>query len=162
MKKITIMALALSTSLFAFSNWVDNDIQKEHERLMKYFHKNYTIPDYDSLKSVKTQQNTYVKNGNYYVEIALPGVKKENIDVKIDEQKRIVTVQTENKNKNEEKKKDYHKKEFSYSSYKQSFYIPKNVDESTLKVSYENGMLSIKAKVKKQEKESKIRKLQIN
>eukprot|EP00831_Metopus_contortus_P052071 TRINITY_DN43715_c0_g1_i1.p2 TRINITY_DN43715_c0_g1~~TRINITY_DN43715_c0_g1_i1.p2 ORF type:complete len:150 (-),score=22.27 TRINITY_DN43715_c0_g1_i1:181-630(-) len=46
------------------------------------------------------------KSGDFHVEIDMPGVKKEDIDVKIDNN--ILTVSGERKMKKEVKKKDYY------------------------------------------------------
>ena len=91
---------------------------------------------------------------NMEIMIELPGVKKENIDLTVDDDKIEVNVVSK-KEKKEEKKGQY-----TYMSASHSFHrmitLPKNVDSEKAKAEYKNGMLRIKAP--KREKEDKKRK----
>src|SRR5665647_1791910 len=62
---------------------------------------------------------------NYFLELAVPGIDKK--DLKIDINEEVLTISSETKNVNEEEKDGYKRKEFSFSSFCRSFYIPENV-----------------------------------
>lgn len=81
------------------------------------------------------------KNGDFHVEIDLPGVKKEDIDVKIDNN--ILTVSGERKMKKEVKKKDYHLMESSFGRIERSFFLPKGIDQNKINAKYKDGRLVI-------------------
>ncbi len=100
--------------------------------------------------------NTREDENAYVVEVDLPGVKKEDIKVNIDQEKRTLTVSGERKFKEEVKKEDYYKIESSYGKFMRTFSLPENVDAENIDAKTEDGVLHITLpKVKKEEKEVK-------
>ena len=81
------------------------------------------------------------QNGDFHIEVDLPGVKKEDIDVKIDNN--ILTVTGERKMKKEVKKKDYYMMESSFGRTQRSFTLPKDIDQDKIHAEYKNGRLTI-------------------
>jgi HSP20 family protein len=80
-------------------------------------------------------------NGDFHIEIDMPGVKKEDIDVKITDN--ILTVCGERKMKKEVKKKDYYRMESSFGRIERSFSLPKGIDQDKINAKYKNGRLVI-------------------
>lgn len=79
---------------------------------------------------------------SYHVEVAIPGYKKEDFDIDIDNN--ILTISSEQKNEKEEYDgKKATRREFSYSSFQRSFQIPENVNEDSIAASYEDGILKL-------------------
>ena len=100
--------------------------------------------------------NTREDEKAYVVEADLPGVKKEDIKVNIDPEKRTLTISGERKFKEETKKEDYYKIESSYGKFMRTFSLPENVDAEHIDAKTEDGVLTITLpKVKKEEKEVK-------
>ncbi len=100
--------------------------------------------------------NTREDENAYVVEVDLPGVKKEDIKVNIDQEKRTLTVSGERKFKEEVKKEDYYKIESSYGKFMRTFSLPENVDAENIDAKTEDGVLHITLpKIKKEEKEVK-------
>jgi len=100
--------------------------------------------------------NTREDENAYVVEVDLPGVKKEDIKVNIDPEKRTLTISGERKFKEEVKKEDYYKIESSYGKFMRTFSLPENVDADHIDAKTEEGVLHITLpKVKKEEKEVK-------
>lgn len=81
------------------------------------------------------------KSGDFHVEIDMPGVKKEDIDVRIDNN--ILTVSGERKMKKEVKKKDYYHMESSFGRVERSFSLPKGIDQDKINAQYKDGRLVI-------------------
>ena len=81
------------------------------------------------------------KNGDFHVEVDLPGVKKEDIEVKIDNN--ILTVSGERKMKKEVKEKDYYLMESSFGKIERSFVLPKGIDQEKISAEYKDGRLII-------------------
>ena len=81
------------------------------------------------------------KNGDFHIEVDLPGVKKEDIDINIADN--ILTVTAERKMKKELKKKDYYILESSFGKIKRSFTIPDGIDRDKISAEYKNGKLVI-------------------
>jgi len=78
---------------------------------------------------------------SYILELAVPGMDKK--DLKIDINEDVLTISSETKNETEEEKDGYKRKEFSYSSFCRSFYIPDNVNRDKIGASYKDGILNV-------------------
>jgi len=91
--------------------------------------------------------------GKYNLELAVPGMDKK--DLKIDINEDVLTISSETKQEKEETKDGYKRKEFSYSSFCRSFYLPENVDRDKIEANYTDGILSV-GLPKMEEEKSKI------
>ena len=81
------------------------------------------------------------KSGDFHVEIDLPGIRKEDIEVKIDNN--VLTISGERKMKKEVNKKDYYLLESSFGRFERSFTLPKGIDQEKIDAEYKNGRLTI-------------------
>lgn len=77
----------------------------------------------------------------FEIQFHLPGVKKE--DIKIDLNDDRLTVSGERKINNEKKEKNFHSVESYYGSFSRSFYLPDNVNVEKVDAEYKDGVLSI-------------------
>ena len=77
----------------------------------------------------------------FTVEVDLPGVKKEDINVSIEGD--YLTVTAERKMKEKVKKEDYYLMESAFGKYTRSFYLPEDIDRDSIEARYENGRLII-------------------
>jgi HSP20 family protein len=89
---------------------------------------------------------------NFQVEVSLPGMNKDNINIDLDNGH--LTISGERKFENEETDKNYHRVESSYGSFSRSFQLPDSIDEESIDAKYENGVLNINIK-KSEEKVKK-------
>ncbi len=97
---------------------------------------------------------------NYVLDLAIPGIDKK--DLKIDINEDVLTISSETKNESEESSDGYKRKEFSYSTFCRSFYVPENVTREKIEANYKDGILSV-ALPKMEEEKSKInRKIEIS
>lgn len=84
----------------------------------------------------------------FEIDIAAPGMTKEDFSVRIDNDEELV-IALEKKNKKEEKEEkdekgvNYLRREFSYTSYHQSFTLPENINLDAIKAEMVNGVLHI-------------------
>jgi len=97
---------------------------------------------------------------NYLLELAVPGMEKK--DLKIDINEDVLTISAENKNEAEEQKEGYKRKEFSYSSFCRSFYIPENADKEKIAANYKEGVLYVELPKQEEEKTKISRQVQIS
>ena len=78
----------------------------------------------------------------YQIEVAVPGLKKENFNIKVENS--VLTISYDQKEEKEDKVKDYTRCEFTYSSFQRSFSIPKDeVDDSKTEALYKDGVLHV-------------------
>ena len=99
--------------------------------------------------------NVFEKEKEYKVELAAPGMTKEDFNVHIDEENNLV-ISMEKKTENKEEKKEgrYLRREFSYSKFQQTMILPDDVDKEKISAQVENGVLNIDLpKFSEQEKE---------
>lgn len=85
-------------------------------------------------------------NKEYTVKVQLPGVKKEDIDVVLDNDFMTVTAEIEEeKEEKEEKEKNekYHTCEFRYGKYKRTISFDQPIKQDDTKAEYKNGILKI-------------------
>ena len=80
----------------------------------------------------------------YKVELAAPGMTKDDFNVRIDEDNNLV-ISMEKKTENKEEKKDgrYLRREFSYSKYEQTLLLPDDVEKDKIAASVNHGVLTV-------------------
>jgi len=88
--------------------------------------------------------NTRETEESYHLEVELAGVKKEDVEIKIDED--LLTVSGERKIRNDIQSEEYQKIESKYGLFSRSFILPKNVDRENISAQYEDGKLYISIK----------------
>lgn len=76
---------------------------------------------------------------NYYLAVDLPGVKKEEIKINIEDN--VLKIYGERKDKKEDHRQHY--SEIFYGSFASSFSLPSAVDSSKVKANYEDGVLNV-------------------
>lgn len=83
--------------------------------------------------------NIIEKDDAFVVEMAVPGMSKE--DVKISLEGNMLTISSEKEMENTDT--TYTRKEFSYSSFSRSFSLPKTIDADKISAEYDKGILKI-------------------
>ncbi|WP_018611176.1 Hsp20/alpha crystallin family protein [Segetibacter koreensis] len=80
---------------------------------------------------------------SFVVEMAAPGMKKE--DFKVELNNNVLTISSEVQQENENKEDDrYTRREFSYQSFQRSFQLSREaVDADNIQAKYENGVLHL-------------------
>lgn len=106
-------------------------------------------PVYDFEKNIPAT-NVKETNDEFKLEIAAPGLKKEEFEIELD--KNVLTISSENKASEESEKENYTLKEFNYESFKRSFTLPKSIDNSKISADYADGVLQIKLPKREEEK----------
>ena len=85
--------------------------------------------------------NIAENENEYHIELAAPGLDKE--DFKVNLEKNILSISVEKKTENTETNKKFNRREFSYSSFVRSFTLPEGADQNNIDASYTNGVLTI-------------------
>jgi HSP20 family protein len=102
----------------------------------------------DFTPSINTREGEFA----YHIDVDLPGVKKEDISVKIENN--VLTLKGERKTKEEVKKDDYYKMESSFGSFTRSFTIPDNIDAENIHAESKEGVLELTLPKKEQKNKS--------
>ncbi len=91
-------------------------------------------------RSFKPAANIYETNSEYRIEVAVPGLSRNQIRITLDEDvlKLHASVPSE-----EKKEEEYYKFEFDYSNFERSFIIPDTVDREKITARYHDGILHV-------------------
>lgn len=89
--------------------------------------------------------NVIENEKDYKIEVAAPGMTKEDFNVHVDEDNNLViTMEKKNENKEEDKKEGrYLRREFSYTKFQQALILPDDVDKEKISAEVNNGVLSV-------------------
>lgn len=106
--------------------------------------------------------NVREDNDNFYVEVAAPGMKKEDFSVELDGS--TLTISSEHENREEQKEGEkYSRREFSYQSFQRVFELPAHVvDAEHIEAKYENGLLHLTVPKKEEAKQRPPRMIRIS
>jgi HSP20 family protein len=86
--------------------------------------------------------NVVEQNDEYRIEVAAPGLDKN--DFKVDLDNRVLTISCEKEHKREDgNNEQFMRREFSYSSFRRTFSMPETVDAEKIKANHKNGVLYI-------------------
>ena len=83
--------------------------------------------------------NVIETENGYNVEIAAPGLTKEDFKISLD--KNRLTISAEKSAKNETQDGKVTRREFNYSSFSRSFMLPRTIEKDHITAKYENGIL---------------------
>ncbi|ABB43794.1 Heat shock protein Hsp20 [Sulfurimonas denitrificans DSM 1251] len=93
-------------------------------------------------------------NDTFDIEIDLPGVKKEDIEITIEGN--YLSVNAQRKYKNETKADDYYLCESSFGMFSRSFALSDNINRDKVDAKYEDGRLYITLEKEESKKSKKI------
>src|ERR1700754_4523325 len=85
--------------------------------------------------------NISESENNYHVELAAPGLKKE--DFKLNLERNQLSISVEQTSEQQDAQKNYSKREYSYSSFVRSFTLPESADHGQIEANYTDGILRI-------------------
>ncbi len=82
---------------------------------------------------------------NFVLELAVPGLKKENFAIEIEKDVlKVSSTTSEEVIKSEENgETKYTRKEFNFAAFKRSFTLPNTVNKNSISANYEDGVLKI-------------------
>jgi HSP20 family protein len=118
----------------------------------------------DVTETIPSINITEEKN-NYVVEMAAPGLKKE--DFNIDVERGLITIscekETETTSGDNEKGNNgnYTRREYNYSSFSRSFTLPENADGQKIKAKYTDGILRLEIAKNEESQKSKSQKIKV-
>ena len=96
---------------------------------VNFLNSNYSVP------SVNTIEN----DDSFEIDLAVPGMKKDDFSIELDNNVLIISSETSNNVSNEKLRLN----EFNFSSFQRSFKVPESVNLDKIKGNYKNGILKI-------------------
>ena len=86
---------------------------------------------------VNTREGEYA----YHIELDLPGIKKEDIEITTEDN--VLTISGERKLKDEAKEEDYYRVESVYGKFSRSFTLPEKIDVENIHAESSDGVLEV-------------------
>lgn len=107
--------------------------------------------------------NVIENDNNYCVEVAAPGMTKDDFNIQIDDDDNLViTMEKKDEKKEGQKNGRYLRREFSYSKFQQAMILPDDVDRTKISAKVNNGVLEVELpKLPEEEKKSKVTNIEI-
>ncbi len=96
----------------------------------------------------------------YHVEVDLPGMKKEDINIQVEDN--VLVISGERKVKDEIKKENYYKIESNFGSFSRSFTLPDDADIENIHAESTDGVLEVVVPKLEVQKADKVKKIAIN
>jgi len=97
----------------------------------------------------------------FYLELAVPGMGKKDLRIEVKDD--VLTISSEHKEEKNDEQDGYRRKEFSYSSFCRSFYLPEDVNSESIGASYIDGILHVEIpRLEEEKKKEKIREVKIS
>ena len=94
--------------------------------------------------------NISESNEAYHIELAAPGLKKE--DFKVSVERDMLTISTEQRTENNTEGKIYNRREYSYSTFTRSFTLPESANVEQIQAAYTDGVLKLNIPKKEEAK----------
>jgi HSP20 family protein len=96
----------------------------------------------DSLGSWSPAVDIFDKGGEVVIYAELPGIKKEDIDVRVENN--VLTIRGKKERKEEVKEEGYFRAERTYGSFSRSFSLPTTVEVGKIAADYKDGILTLR------------------
>ena len=105
--------------------------------------------------------NVIESDTDYKVEVAAPGMTKEDFNIHLSEDNELVISMEKKTETNEEDKqnKKYLRREFSYTKFQQALVLPDDVEKDKINANVTNGVLTIELPKRTPEEKAKINKV---
>lgn len=113
------------------------------------------------MKEFNSIMKTDVKetDKNYILDVDLPGFKKEDVNLNLENGYLTISAKREHKVDNEDRKENFVRRERSFGQFSRSFYVG-DVEQDEIEAHLENGILTIKLP-KEEEKKAKSNRIEI-
>ena len=112
------------------NNWVENFLNNDFSNFLGS----------DSIVSMPKVNVRETEKG-FNLELAAPGLEKEDFNIEVDDNTLKISVSKESKE--EETTDKFTRKEYNYHSFKRAFSLPANIDPGMIAASYKNGILHL-------------------
>lgn len=106
--------------------------------IMEWSFKNFT-----DIGSTMPSVNLSETDREYQIDLAAPGMKKEDFKVEIEDKTISIASEKEERFEETNKKENYTRKEFNYTSFCRSFHLPDAAEKEKIEAIYKDGILHV-------------------
>ena len=107
--------------------------------------------------------NVLENDKQYTVELAAPGLKKEDFSVNVNEDGNLsIKMEQKSESTDQNEKAHYLRREFSYSKYEQTLLLPEDVNREAIAARVNDGVLTVDLPKVQKEEQKQFRSIQID
>jgi HSP20 family protein len=121
----------------------------------KFFNQLKSTGSGESLPAVNISED----DKGYSIEVAVPGIAKDNFNLEIEND--VLILSSEQEENKDEQKQNYLRREFSYQSFKRSFELPETVDQEQINATIDAGILTLSLPKKEEEVQKAPRQIEV-
>jgi len=131
----------------------DNFIKSVNDEISSILNRHFDdlYPD-ETMDKLSMPVELNDKKDEYDVRAELPGVKKEDLDIDLNEN--YLTIRAKKEEEHCEDDKHHKKSEFKYGEFSRTIYLPQDVDSDKIDAKLEHGVLKIRIPKLEKSKES--------
>jgi HSP20 family protein len=97
--------------------------------------------------------NVRETNDDFVIEVAAPGMNRDDFKVELDNNLLSISAELEEKNETSDQNRTYNRREFNYQSFQRSFSLPENkVEGAKISAKYKDGILHVTVPKKEEAK----------
>ncbi|MCK7590963.1 Hsp20/alpha crystallin family protein [Subsaxibacter sp. CAU 1640] len=139
------------SSLPSLSSWVDDLFETGlGTGFLSNFNTGMTLP------AVNIKEN----KDEYFLEIAVPGMKKSDFNINVEN--KVLSISSEKSEETVNEDENYTRKEFGYSSFKRTFTLPDTVESENINAKYNDGILTIHLPKREEAKEKPAKRIDVS
>ena len=106
--------------------------------------------------------NVRETNDEFHIEVAAPGMKRDDFKVELDNNFLTISAELEQKNEDNNEGQSYTRREFSYQSFQRSFALPENkVEGEKIAAKYVDGILHITVPKREEAKAKPVKQIKV-
>lgn len=119
------------------------DLMTLQQRINRFFEDSLLDAERAELAPIwRPAIDIYEEPDAMYVEADLPGLRKDDVTVNLEDN--VLTIQGQRKRQNEEKRDNYHRIERASGMFSRSFTLPSTVDREKIDAEFKDGVLRIR------------------
>jgi len=139
------------SSLPSLSSWVDDLFETGlGTGFLSNFNTGMTLP------AVNIKEN----KDEYFLEIAVPGMKKTDFNINVEN--KVLSISSEKSEESINEDENYTRREFGYSSFKRTFTLPDTVESDNINAKYNDGILTIHLPKREEAKEKPAKRIDVS
>jgi HSP20 family protein len=120
----------------------------------------FNWPSSSSTGTTIPSVNIYETEGDFHVEMAAPGMSRDDFKVELDNNTLTISSNKELENVKEENK-NYQRREFSFQSFYRTFHLPDSAEAEKINAKYTDGILKLVIPKKEEAKRKPVRTIKI-
>jgi len=114
------------------------------QRLADEIKREFDVFDYVSHRELGQPDANFLEHeGQYFIEVAVPGLEKSDLDVSVKNGQLVVSAKTVGLPTGEAARPKYKFREFGFSGFKRSFQLPKDAAVDSVTARCEKGILTL-------------------